>query len=43
MASFLCVLFCLCALSLPVMMRFVCDLLRDVVCGVCVILCGSFA
>ena len=36
------VLLCLCVLSLNVIMRFVCDLLCDAVCGVCVILCGSF-
>ena len=33
---------CSCVLSLHVIMRFVCDLLCDAVCGMCVILCGSF-
>ena len=36
------VLLCLCVLSLNVIMRFVCDSLRDDVCGVCVIPCGIF-
>ena len=35
-------LLCLCVFSLNVLMRFVCDLLCDVVCVVCVV-CGAFA
>ena len=36
------VLLCLCVLYLRVLVRFVCDLLGDAVCGVCVNVCGSF-
>ena len=35
------VLLCVCAFSSHVLMRFVCGLLCDAVCGVCNCMCGS--
>ena len=42
MACFFSVVVRVCVLSLNVIMRFACALLCDAVCGVCVIMCGSF-
>ena len=41
MACFFVLLY-VCVISLHVLVRFVCDVLCDAVCGVCVIVRGSF-